>query len=197
MQLMVSEIINKAATLPEAQAIEFLRANASVPLKDLLKFGLCKNVRILLPPGDPPYEPSEAHTDEGMFMSQSRKLYLFVEGGNPGLHQMKREAIFIQMLEGVHPEDAKMLLLAKDKRIPLDPEMVAKAFPELYLVPVRPFVKEEATFAYAEVAETSTASKSTKKARKPKDNADGKISKPQAKKPKTPKPAAKKAAAKK
>lgn len=194
MQLMVSEIINKAATLPEDKAIEFLRANASVPLKDLLKFGLCKNVRILLPPGDPPYTPSEAHTDEGMFFSQARKLYLFIEGGNPGLHQMKRESIFIQMLEGVHPEDAKMLLLAKDKRIPLDPEMVAKAFPELYLVPARPFVKEDTQFAYAEVAEPSTTSKSTKKARKPKADVSEQASKPKTKKPRAP---AKKAAAKK
>lgn len=157
MKLMVSEIINKAKVMPEAQAIEFLRANDSVPLRHVLKLGLCNTIEILLPPGDPPYKPSEAVESQGMFYSEARKMYLFVRGGNDSLRPLKREMLFIQMLEAVHPEDAKMLLLMKDKKIPLSASLVNNAFPDLQIVPVP---------ARVEVAETGTATKSKKSSSK-------------------------------
>jgi hypothetical protein len=43
-------------------------------------------------------------------------MYLFIEGGNPGLAQAKREYLFIQLLEAVHPDDAKVVLNMKDKK---------------------------------------------------------------------------------
>ena len=44
-------------------------------------------------------------------------LYLFVEGGREGLADMKREVLFTQILEGVHPSEAELLLQVKDKKI--------------------------------------------------------------------------------
>lgn len=169
MRLMVSEIINKAKALPDDQAVDFLRANDSVPLRHTLKMGLCSTVEVLLPPGDPPYKPSEAVESHGMFFSEARKLYLFVRGGNDGLRQLKREVLFIQLLESVHPEDAKMLLLMKDKKIPLSVDVVNKAFPDLQIVPVPVPVAVEPV---QEVAVVSTATKSPRPPAKKKPRAN-------------------------
>ena len=157
MRLMVSEVINKAAAMKDPnEQINFLIMNDSVPLRHVLKFGLDKNIEILLPSGDPPYKPSEAVESHGIFFSQARKMYLFARGGNDNLHPIKRETIFIQMLESVHPEDAKMLLLMKDKKIPLSVDIVNAAFPDLQIEPV--VMKQEVV-----EADTTTKSKKGKK----------------------------------
>ena len=61
--------------------------------------------------------PTEAPegTEHNVLSYESRKLYHFIEGGNPTLSQNKREAMFVQMLEGLHPNEADILVAAKDK----------------------------------------------------------------------------------
>lgn len=137
MRLMVSEIINNASKLNRQQAIEYLRANDSVPLQQVLKIGCCETVQVVLPEGDPPYHPSQAVESHGMFFSNARKLYLFVKGGNDNLNAIKRETLFIQLLESVHPDDARMLLLMKDKKLPIDPQVANEAFPDLQIIPIK------------------------------------------------------------
>ena len=46
-----------------------------------------------------------------------RKLYLFVEGGNPNLKQVRREYLFVELLESIDPSEAELLLQVKDKKI--------------------------------------------------------------------------------
>jgi hypothetical protein len=45
------------------------------------------------------------------------KLYNFVKGGNDSLSQLRRETMFINILELLHPKDAEILVLVKDKRL--------------------------------------------------------------------------------
>ena len=45
------------------------------------------------------------------------KLYNFVKGGNDQLNSLRRETMFIQILEGLHPLDAEILCLVKDKKL--------------------------------------------------------------------------------
>jgi hypothetical protein len=62
-------------------------------------------------------------------------MYLFIEGGNPNLTKLKREMLFIQLLEGVHKDDANLLCHIKDKKLPfktINNDIVKKAFPNLY-----------------------------------------------------------------
>ena len=47
------------------------------------------------------------------------KLYNFVKGGNDQLSSLRRETMFIQMLEGLHPDEAKIICLVKDKNLSL------------------------------------------------------------------------------
>jgi len=66
--------------------------------------------------------------------TEARKLYLFVEGGSPNLKQLRRETLFVELLETVDPEDAKLLLAIKDKTLPypgVTLDIVNQAFPGL------------------------------------------------------------------
>lgn len=91
------------------------------------------NVKFLLPEGVPPYNPNKFDEPKA-FINEVPRFYLLVEGGNPNLKPMRREQIFIQMLENVSPDDAKLLLSMKDKKCPykgITKDIVNLAFPGL------------------------------------------------------------------
>ena len=71
--------------------------------------------------------------DSGLY-NEERRLYLFIKGGHPNLKSVRREEIFIQVLESVHPREAKVLLAVKEKNLPykgLTKKLVDEAFPGL------------------------------------------------------------------
>ena len=63
------------------------------------------------------------------------KLYNFVKGGNDSLNSLRRETMFIQILEGLHPLDAEILCLVKDKKLydkyKITKANVAEAYPDI------------------------------------------------------------------
>lgn len=119
MKLSLSEILNNASEFDKKQdRINYLRANDSPALRALLKYAYDEKVKFLLPEGDPPYKPNELPDQEGILYSELRRLYLFIEGGNPNLKPVRREYLFVQLLETVNKDDAKLLLAVKDKKIP-------------------------------------------------------------------------------
>ena len=108
-------------------------------------FGLAydQNIKWLLPEGEPPFRPTDVLDAEGRLLSELRRLYLFVEGGNPDLTKTRREFLFIQLLESVHPQDAKLLIAMKDRKLPfkgLTKKVAQQAFPDLNIEAI----KEEA-----------------------------------------------------
>lgn len=135
MQPGVSEILDKVSKLKkESDKIEVLKMSQCPALLTVLQGAFDSRIKWLLPEGVPPYRPNPAPETHNVLHSEMRKMYLFVEGGNPNLNQIKREALFIEMLESVHHEDAKVLLNIKEKKTPakgLTKEMVNKAFPGL------------------------------------------------------------------
>ena len=112
MVVAIAEILKKTAELKtKEEKVEWLRQNNSLTLRNILILTYDKNKSLLLPPSEPPYTPSESHENQGMLYNQSRKLKYFVEGFSPpDVHQIKREQIFIEMLESVHKDDAKVLI---------------------------------------------------------------------------------------
>jgi hypothetical protein len=133
----ISWILDFTSKLPnEDEKINCLRANGIPQILDVLKLTYDPRAKWLLPPGAPPYTVNESKGNlDQRFYSEIRKLYLFIEGGNPNLNQIKRESLFISVLENVHPEDAKLLLSMKEKKLPysgLNSKLILKAFPGLY-----------------------------------------------------------------
>lgn len=62
-------------------------------------------------------------------------LYNFIRGGNDELSSIRRETMFINMLEGLHPKEAEIIILTKDKnltsRYPLPFELIREAYPDV------------------------------------------------------------------
>jgi len=59
---------------------------------------------------------------------------LFIEPVNTNVHQIKRESLFIDLLESIHPEEAKLVCSVKDKKIPykgITKKLVKEALPNL------------------------------------------------------------------
>ena len=135
MQPGVSEILNKVSKLKkEQEKIDELQRNKCPALLTILQGAFDDRIKWLLPEGVPPYRPNPAPETHNVLHSEIRKMYLFVEGGNPNLKQVRREALFIELLESVDPDDAKLMLAVKDKRLPypnITVELVNKAFPGL------------------------------------------------------------------
>ena len=63
------------------------------------------------------------------------KFYNFLKGGNDSLNNIRRETMYINMLSGMHPLEAEILLLCKDKKLQtkykIDRKHIAKAYPEI------------------------------------------------------------------
>jgi len=114
--------------------IALLQQNASDPLLIILKYAFDPALKFVLPEGAPPYKPCEFLDQEARLYSELRRLYLFVEGGNPNLTKVKREFLFIQLIESIDKGDAELLVAVKDKKLPykgLTASVVKKAFPNL------------------------------------------------------------------
>ena len=66
---------------------------------------------------------------------ESRHFYRFVKGGDDGLNNLRRESMFINILEGLHPLEAEIVILCKDKKLgevyKITKEIVAEAYPDI------------------------------------------------------------------
>ena len=66
---------------------------------------------------------------------ESRNFYHFVRGGNDSMNAIRRETMFINILEGLHPLEAEIVTLCKDKRLgevyKITKEIVAEAYPDI------------------------------------------------------------------
>ena len=62
-------------------------------------------------------------------------FYHFIKGGNPGINAIRRETMFINILEGLHPLEAEILCLVKDKSLgdkyKITKEIVSEAYPDI------------------------------------------------------------------
>jgi hypothetical protein len=114
--------------------VNYLKRNDNPSLRSLVAHIFDPRIKFALPEGDPPYSPSQFDTQMRLY-TEIRKLYIWVEGVGPQMPNAKREKLFIDLLEAVDPEDAKVLLSMKDKKSPyegLTSEVAYAAFPELF-----------------------------------------------------------------
>jgi hypothetical protein len=128
----LKEISELSTTQAKVEALQISKYTQAFRI--ICAYAYDPNLKWLLPEGDPPFRPCDFVDVEGRFLSELRKLYLFVEGGNPNLTKLRREALYIQMLESIDANDAKLLLSIKDKKLPfkgLNKKIIQQAFPEI------------------------------------------------------------------
>ncbi len=135
MRLGIFQVLEQTSQLKGTEEkINFLRIHGSPALQQILKYAFDPSIVWDLPEGAPPYTPCIYPAQEMRLFAEARRLYLFVKGGNPNLTKIKREALYIELLESIHPEDAKLLIDIKDKKVPykgITAKLVKEAFPGL------------------------------------------------------------------
>ena len=99
--------------------IAILKQFDNQAMRQLLKAAFDPKIKFDLPEGNPPYIKNEAPagTEHTSLASEAKKLYHFVVGGNNTINKLKKETMFIQMLEGLHEQDAEVLMAIKNKNL--------------------------------------------------------------------------------
>lgn len=142
----------------KAKKIEILREYEHPSLKAIFIWNFDDTIQSVLPPGEVPY-----YDDEDKSLSEKiseaveqlnggkslgatdvkytalrteyTKLYNFVKGGNDRLNSLRRENIFIDLLKGLHPLEAEIICLCKDKQLTdrynITRELVSEAYPDI------------------------------------------------------------------
>lgn len=132
MRKSVAEILEEASKITKKEErIQFLRQNYNPVLGKIVQWTFDSRIKWLLPEGKVPYNPTKYLDQEGNLYNESRRLYLFVEGGNPNLKPVRREFLFIQLLETLSPKEAALIESIKDKKMPFK-GLTAKFFEEAY-----------------------------------------------------------------
>tara|TARA_B100000214_G_scaffold44649_1_gene28089 strand:+ start:1048 stop:1674 length:627 start_codon:yes stop_codon:yes gene_type:complete len=149
----------------KANKIEVLRRYSHNSLKAVFIWNFDETVISLLPEGEVPYGSNiEDETQTGTLSGkindavdkmgemgsnslgsqdqgkasirkEFQKFYNFIRGGNDGLSSLRRETMFINILTGLHPREAEILILIKDKRLSdrynITKEIVSEAYPDI------------------------------------------------------------------
>jgi hypothetical protein len=148
-----------------AKKVEALRKYEHPCLKSLFIWNYDESVISALPPGDVPYagldeqnslsgtlgekigdavnkmqelgSNSLGSQDQGRasLRKEYQRFYNFVKGGNDGLSSLRRETMFINILQGLHPLEAEILILTKDKKLQekykISKEIISEAYPDI------------------------------------------------------------------
>ena len=156
----VFDIVSKQRSA--AKKVEALKKFEHDSFKALFIWNFDPSVISLLPPGEVPYSSMKdeqnntgtlttrigqqvntlahnqtTHVNEGhtTLRREWTKLYNFIKGGNDSLNGLRRETMFINILTGLHPLDAEILCLVKDKKLTdkykINREHVEKAYPDI------------------------------------------------------------------
>ena len=137
MRFLMHEVLQKVSNAKtKKEKIKLLQEMNSNALRMLLIINFDDSVVSMLPPGNVPYTPNDAPegTEHTVLEKEARLLHHFFKGGS-NVSQVKRENMFVQMLEGLNAGEAEALILAKDKKIgkrwKITKACVSEAYPSI------------------------------------------------------------------
>ena len=137
-RLELHEMLNQLEkTEDRGKRIEGLRtfANQYTSLRDYLRCLLDDRITFNLPEGRPPYTPAHEAHYPASWHKKHLQLKYFVHGQvSQNMNSVKRESLWIQLLESIHPEDSLLIADVADKRSPyewLTKDLVEEAIPGL------------------------------------------------------------------
>ena len=114
----IGEIIKEVKDAKSVgEKIRILQREDNRELRGLLELTYDNRLTWALPEGNPPYKPLDKSMDnQGMLYQEMRRMYIFLEGKS-NVNKARREQLFIQILEQLDPDDAALLIEAKDRKI--------------------------------------------------------------------------------
>jgi len=157
----VLELVSKQRS--NAKKVEVLKTYEHDSLKAVFIWNFDESVISLIPEGDVPYANADEQSvysgtlsenlskeaaggesatgqdlnarDRTSLRREWQNLYHFVQGGNNSLSKIRREMMFINLLQGLHPSEAEVLILTKDKKLTnkykISFENVKEAYPDI------------------------------------------------------------------
>lgn len=124
-----------AKTKSRIEKIKILQQHDSAPLRDYMRCVFDDRIVFNLPEGTPPFTANKEESVPSTWHKQNVKLQYFVKGlKGDGMSPIKREKLFIGVLESVHPKDADVLVGMINKKPTtkgLTKKLVQEAFPNL------------------------------------------------------------------
>ena len=120
MALTFHEILTKVNNAKDkAKKLEILTQYDSPSLRQILKGAFDPKIEWDLPAGAPPYIANEAPlgTEHTYLDQEAKRLWHFVKGADANLNKMRKETLFIQILEGLHKSEADLLINVKEKKL--------------------------------------------------------------------------------
>lgn len=135
-RISITEILTKTQELKNTtEKVDWLRQNDNAALRIILKYTYDSSVKFLIPDTPPPWNKNEFEDEaKSLLYREARRLKIFVEGGGyDSLNQIKREQLFISLLEDVDNDDAETLctMITKKPFKGITKKVVVEAFPDL------------------------------------------------------------------
>ena len=136
---MISEVLQKAHnTKTKAQKIKILQDNNTPALRSIFVINFDDSLEARVPLGeDVPYRKNDAPkgTEHTLLEKEATKLYYYFVGGADNVSTMKIEGMFIRLLEGLHDDEAQVVIKAINKTLHkkyrITHAVVKEAFPSI------------------------------------------------------------------
>jgi len=135
---LVSEVLEEAGKIIKRdERIKFLQLNKSPGLTDILRIQYDDTIVSALPEGAPNYRQDDAPKDYQYTIlnkAYSQFKYFFKGPIANDMNPLKRESLFLNLLETLHVDEAELLIAAKDKKLKckgITKKLVRDAFPNL------------------------------------------------------------------
>ena len=127
------ELVGKAKTREEKRQVLTDRDNFAT--RALLQLNYHPDVKWYLPPGKPPYTPGQvADSTPNSLHFEIKKMDYYVDPSPHDLPMLRRESMFVELLERLDPNDAKLILAVKDRKLSykgLSYKLVRDTWPDL------------------------------------------------------------------
>ena len=143
-RLLIPEVFERFESLTKKEdKVKLLKENNHPALQDILRINFDADVVSVLPAGAPPYEKDDApkgHSSSSLFKLHRQFKYFFKGPFANQVQPIRREGIFLNILESIHPTEADVLVAAKDKKLKvkgLTKALVDEAFPGLIVKAIR------------------------------------------------------------
>lgn len=125
----------------KADKVAWLRENENVPFRNVLRLIYDESIEFLLPDTAPPWKENQFEDEaKTMLYREARRLKIFFKGGGyDDMKPIKREQLFIKLLEDIDNDDAKLLahnMLSHTKVKGLTLPTLLEAFPDLLTTPM-------------------------------------------------------------
>lgn len=139
MNLLLSEVLDQVEKLKsKEEKIAALRKYGAPAYKGVLRINFDESVNMNLPEGEPPFKKEGGKPigyQETNLIQEFRRFYIWLDPKQT-LTKIRKEKLFIEMLEGLHVSEAEVICLAKDRKLQkkyksLSYELVREAFPDL------------------------------------------------------------------